>query len=121
MPRLTVLFTVAVLPGLVCAQAKAPKPASEDKGTYLGILFAPVSTDKAAPVPLAGVQITHILPDSPADRAGLRRNDVLVEYDTHKVRDCEHLARLIHDDRPERKVKLSILRDGNPLGRVDKA
>src|SRR5262249_50665077 len=59
--------------------------------------------------------ITHVLPDSPAAKAGLRRNDFVLEYDGLKVRDCEHLATLIRDDKPERTVKLSVVRDGQQM------
>src|SRR5437660_522143 len=109
--RLLVLIALMVLAGPVRAQVGASNRAANDRGTYLGILFAPVAADKTVP----GVQITHVLPNSPAARAGLLRQDVVTEYDGRKVRDCEQLAALIHDDRPDRKVKLAVLRDGKPL------
>jgi hypothetical protein len=82
----------------------AEKP-SADKGTYLGLLFRPM------PHVTGGVLVTHILPDSPAARAGLRRRDVVLKYAGKKIRDCEHLAALIRADKPKRKVRLLILRD----------
>ncbi len=110
MPRLVFSLAVLLLPGLLRAQSRAANPqAADDKGTYLGILFGPV------PSATPGVQITHVLPDSPAAHAGLRRNDVLVEFDGQKVRGCDHLSGLIRDDKPERKVKLALVRDGKPL------
>jgi hypothetical protein len=93
---------------MLLAQSK-PANAPDDRGTYLGILFSPQSA------PSTGVRLTHILPDSPADRAGLRRDDVLLEYDGTRVRDCQHLATLIRADKPERKVQLRLQRDGKSL------
>jgi predicted metalloprotease with PDZ domain len=102
------LLAVALLPAAVAAQAPT------DKGTYLGALFGPRTT--ASPRSGAGgVLITHVLPGSPAATAGLRRQDVLLRYDRVPVRDCEHLANLIRDDRPDRKVALLVLRDHREL------
>jgi hypothetical protein len=91
-------------------------PMTEEKGTYLGVLFGPLSEvlyDQFPQVPRNRcVLVTHVLPDSPAAQADLRRNDVLLQYGDEKIRDCEHFARLIQADKPNNKVKLQILRDG---------
>jgi hypothetical protein len=55
------------------------------------------------------------LPDSPAAAADLRRHDILLQYDDEKIRDGEHLARLIRADRPGRKVKLMLFRAGREI------
>jgi hypothetical protein len=93
----------------------------DERGTFLGILFRTRSdvagastTDRAATSRTAsarGVVITHVLPDSPAARADLRRNEVLIGYDRRPIRDGDHLAELIRADRPDRKVQLQVLRD----------
>jgi hypothetical protein len=105
---------LAVTPAL--ARAHQTVPASEDKGTYLGVLFGPVPEalfDHLPQLPRGqGVLITHILPDSPAARADLRRHDIVLSYDDTKVRDSEHFARLIQADKPDRTVKLVLLRGG---------
>jgi hypothetical protein len=92
------------------------QPPPEEKGTYLGVLFAPVPDvvyDQVPQLPRErGVVVSHVLPESPAAKAGLRRNDILTQYGDTPVRDCEHFARLIRDDKPDRKVKLTYLRGG---------
>ncbi len=117
MPRRGFYLLAALLafqPALARAQ-QAVQP-SEDKGTYLGVLFGPVPEalyDHLQQLPRnQGVLITHILPDSPAAKADLHRHDLVLSYDDTKVRDCEHFARLIQADKPERVVKLSLLRAG---------
>jgi hypothetical protein len=85
------------------APATSEPPMTEEKGTYLGALFGPSAR---------GVLITHVLPDSPAAQADLRRDDVLLQYGDEKIRDCEHFARLIQADKPNNKVKLQLLRNG---------
>jgi hypothetical protein len=94
----------------------AGSPRSEEKGTFLGVLFSPVPEalyDQLPQLPRdQGVLVTYILPDSPASRANLRRHDILLRYDDERIRDCEHFARLIQADKPERKVKLALFRAG---------
>lgn len=94
-----ILFLVAGF-SLHAQSNLAPSP---DKGPYLGVLFGP-SNNKT------GVVVTHVLPDSPAARAQLRKDDVLLRYGTTPIQNCEHLVRLIQADRPENKIKLSYLR-----------
>src|SRR3954447_1452333 len=98
----------AVLVGLILAGSVPAKSPSrpDDQGTFLGALFSPVPEslyDQLPQVPRRqGALVTHVLPDSPAARADLRRHDLLLQYDQEKIRDCEHLARLIQADRPDR-------------------
>jgi hypothetical protein len=97
------LFIAALSLTFVAGQGFcADEVRDEEKGTYLGALF---SARKS------GVVITHVLANSPAARANLRRNDIIVEYDKMPVRDADHLARLIQADKPARKVLLVILRN----------
>jgi hypothetical protein len=109
---LATLFLVT--PALARAQQTVQE--SEDKGTYLGALFGPLPEalyDQLPQLPRGqGVLITHILPDSPAAKADLHRHDIVLSYDNTKVRDGEHFARLIQADKPDRVVKLSLLRGG---------
>ena len=56
--------------------------------------------------------MTHVLPDSPASKAGLCRHDILLEYDGEKIRDGNHLARLIRGGKENQRVALLLLRGG---------
>jgi hypothetical protein len=91
-------------------------PLEEGQGTYLGILFGPVVEalyDQLPQLPRQhGVLVTRVLPESPAATADLHRHDIILNYDGQAIRDCEHLARLIRDDKPGRKLKLTYLRAG---------
>jgi membrane-associated protease RseP (regulator of RpoE activity) len=107
-----------VLALLVAPLAWVPSTAlAAEQGTFLGVLVRPVGDQRDArteigPVRPQGVCVTEVLPDSPAARASLRPNDILLRYDNELIRDGEHLARLISRDRPTRKVKLRLLREG---------
>jgi hypothetical protein len=94
-------------------------PPAEETGTYLGVLVSPVPEvlyDHVPDLPRGeGVVVAHVLPDSPASRAKLRRHDLLLRFDEEKVRDGEHLTHLINARKPEEKVSLVLLRGGKKL------
>src|SRR5258708_32657935 len=107
------LFAVCMVCGLLTAAGlarSAETPSPPDKGAaYLGILFGPVAEALYDQLPQLhrdqGVLVTQVLADSPADKAGLRRHDILLQYDDKKIRDCDDLVRLLQDDKAERTVK----------------
>jgi hypothetical protein len=92
------------------------EPAADTRGTYLGVLCAPVADAMHEQLPQLprqqGVLVTRVLPDSPAATADLRRHDILLTYDGKKINDCEQLARLIRDDKAGRRISVTYLRAG---------
>src|SRR5437667_7680181 len=103
---LLLLLLVAPLKG---AHQNQTAPA-EEKGTYLGVLFCPIPEavlDHLPQLPrTGGVMVTHILPGSPAEESGLRRHDILLQYDSEKIMGSDHLARLIRASKNEQRVSL---------------
>jgi serine protease Do len=59
-----------------------------------------------------GVVIDEIQPDSPAEKAGLKRSDVILEFDGERVRSARQFGRLVAETPPGRTVKATIMRDG---------
>jgi serine protease Do len=59
-----------------------------------------------------GVVIEEVQPDSPAEKAGLKRSDVIVEFDGERVRSARQFGRLVQETPPGRTVKATIMRDG---------
>ena len=51
-----------------------------------------------------GAVITEVGERSPADEAGLRSGDILVEFDGERVRSAQHLARLVQETPAGRTV-----------------
>jgi serine protease Do len=49
---------------------------------------------------------------SPAQRAGLKRGDVLIRFNGKKVKDANTLSRLVAATQPDTKVKVDVVRDG---------
>ncbi len=63
----------------------------------------------------AGIGVAQVVADSPADRAGLRIDDVIVAVDDTVVEDATDLQRLLVGDAIDRLIRLRIVRDGRPL------
>lgn len=117
MRRLGAVFVVCGL--LTCgglAPAADPAPAKQGGAAYLGVLFGPVSDalyDQLPQLPRdQGVLVTHVLAESPADKIGLRPNDILLKYGDKPIRDCAGLVKCIQADRPGHIVKLTYMRGG---------
>ncbi len=62
-----------------------------------------------------GVLLSDIAPDSPADKAGLKRNDAVLSIDGKPVASREDLRFVIAQSIPGSTVNLAVVRDGKPL------
>jgi serine protease Do/serine protease DegQ len=83
---------------------------------YLGVTSDTVTAEVAEQLGLGkdmrGVVVTDIDPDSPAERAGLRRTDVILAVNEHPVTTWEELRLLVSQIPPDSKAVLKIMRDG---------
>ena len=59
-----------------------------------------------------GVVISAVLKDQPTARAGLQRNDVIVEFDGQPVTDPQKFRLRVADTAAGRRVPITVLRDG---------
>lgn len=92
-----------------------PAPAQPASRSYLGIGVAEIDAERAKALKLPeerGVEITRVEPDSPADKAGLKTGDVVLEYNGQRVEGTEQFIRLVRETPPGRKVTLLISRNG---------
>ena len=60
----------------------------------------------------SGILVLEVLPDTPAERAGLKRNDVIVEYDGETVRDDSRFRLMVGNTEVGREVPLKVVREG---------
>ena len=74
------------------------------RGSGIGIRI----TDRSE----GGVVVDDVAADSPADKAGLKRSDVIVEFDGERVRSARQFARLVQETPSGRTVTMTITRDG---------
>ena len=59
-----------------------------------------------------GIVIDSVQPDSPAERAGLRRGDVILSVDGQSIRNGDELVSIVSETEVGKKLKLEYLRDG---------
>lgn len=60
----------------------------------------------------SGVLINEIVEDSPAEKAGLRDEDIIVKFDGKRIRRTGDLTRLVRRKQPNDRVQVGIVRDG---------
>lgn len=85
---------------------------------YLGFQSAPMSSDKAKFLKLTdigGVHVTGVDPDSPAEKAGMQVDDVILELQGRKVQDPGQFNDEISALPAGREVALGIWRAGENL------
>jgi serine protease Do len=97
-------------------------PSIKEKGKpdmgWLGVSAQAVTADLADMLGLqepVGAIINGITKDSPADKAGLRRGDVIVELDGKKILDPSELPRMVAFGHIGKTVALKVMRQGKPM------
>jgi serine protease Do len=82
---------------------------------YLGVsldkTFTPQHADRLGMPRPVGALVLGVTPGAPADRAGIRREDVIIEYDGRPVDDDDHLLSLVSTTPLGRTVAVVIFRD----------
>jgi serine protease Do len=85
-------------------------------GTFLGVHAEDVSKENMASYGMRevrGVGITEVVKDSPAEKAGLRKGDVIVGFNGEAVTSTRKLNRLVNESSPDQNVRLTIERGGS--------
>jgi S1-C subfamily serine protease len=89
-----------------------------DGGPRLGVQVRDIETDELARLKLTslnGVVVVEVTKDSAAERAGVRANDVIVQFDGENVRSTRQLTRLVRETVSGRTVKVAVMHDGKRL------
>ncbi len=84
-------------------------------GSYLGVNLAEVTADRTRELKLKepyGVEITRVEDGSPADKAGLKAGDVVLEYNGQRVEGMEQFGRLVRETPAGREARLLVSRGG---------
>lgn len=84
--------------------------------SFLGIGVKEITGERVKELKLkeeAGIEVTRVDPGSPADQAGLKNGDAVLEYQGQRVEGTEQFVRLVRETPPGRNVKLKIVRNGS--------
>lgn len=80
-------------------------------GTHIGVSITDVEQGDAK-AKGQGVLVEEVTDDSPAAKAGIRKGDVIVEFDGERVRSVRQFQRLVQETPAGRNVQAALLRDG---------
>src|SRR6476661_118378 len=127
---LSLLFAITLSTGIALAQQRpaepAPPPNPDDDAFvntfnffgdgFLGVYAEDVNKDNMVRYHLnqvRGVGVTQIVKDSPAEKAGLRKDDVILRLDGENITSVRKLNRIVSELSPDQSVKVAISRGGN--------
>lgn len=82
---------------------------------WLGVVIQPITQEIAESMGhenTDGALISDISPGSPAEKAGLQRGDVVVEFDGKPIKEFTSLSKLVAMKAPGATSELTVLRDG---------
>ena len=118
---------IFLIAGLALAQepASPPQPPDEplepnfslliDGGGFLGVYAENISRENMGRYHMSqvrGVGVTQVIKDSPAEKAGLRKDDVILRLDGENVTSVRKLNRVVSELAPDQSVRVTVSRGG---------
>ncbi len=85
---------------------------------WLGVQIQPLTTELVKQLGLkdeGGVLLVDVVEGGPAEKGGLKRYDVIVEYDGKKTDNPFHFKNMVAATKPGKTVEIKIIRNGNLL------
>jgi serine protease Do len=105
------LFLLLTVTGLIFAQTGN----QQSTGGYLGVYLGDVNEERARGLKLPeirGAVVGKVEESSPAAKAGIKENDVILAFNDQPVRNRVEFFRMLIESAPGSKVTLSISRGG---------
>ena len=112
--------TLAGLPGV--SQTTHSPPHGRSASThvmlrrgYLGVGVVDIAPDRVKALNLkddSGVEVKRVDENSPASKAGIRENDVILELNRQKMEDVAQFVRSISETSPGAKIDMAVWRNG---------
>jgi serine protease Do len=101
-----------------------PAPPAEPMGfsfyfdgmNYMGVITEEIDQENMSRYGMnsvRGIGISRVTEGSPAEKAGLKKGDVILQFDSEPVTSTRKLSRLISEAAPEQAVRLTISRNGS--------
>lgn len=88
-----------------------------DQHPYLGVGIEPLHPSMASHlpdvlIPGQGVLVSVVTPDSPAAKAGIQPNDILVKYGDQKLFSAEQMVKLVMASKVGEEIQIELVRSG---------
>jgi serine protease Do len=119
-PALLAAFAIAIAGSVVTAvvhgqsRDRAPVVRAFEfvgRGTQIGVTVKDMESDDSKG-PSNGVTIEEVQEDSPAEKAGFKTGDTILEFDGERVRSVRQFSRLVQETPAGRKVQAVVSRSG---------
>jgi serine protease Do len=113
--RAVLLTTVMTMSAGLMAAQQTPRIITTNSGSYIGVGLQEIDSERAKALKLReemGVEITSVAPDSPAEKAGLKPGDAVLQYNGQRVDGIEQFRRMISETPIGREVKMEVFRGG---------
>lgn len=124
------LVALILTAGLALAQQPTPPPEPPEPpdepfmntfslftdGGYLGVYAENISRENMGRYHLSsprGVGITQVIQGSPAEKAGLKKDDVILRLDGENITSVRKLNRLVSEIAPDQSVRVTVSRGGS--------
>ncbi len=87
------------------------------RGSEIGVTIRDVAAAdaKGAQGAERGVLVDAVAEDSPAARAGIKKDDVIVEFDGERVRSARQFTRIVSETPAGRQITAALMRDGKRM------
>lgn len=99
--------------------AKSVLPQLRDTGKvtrgWIGVSIQPVTRDLADSFGLSaekGALVSEIVPESPAEKGGIKAGDIILTFDGKEIKEMNDLPRLVAATATGKKVDVVVMRDG---------
>ncbi|GAB3678700.1 DegQ family serine endoprotease [Salinisphaera aquimarina] len=105
----------AIPSNLVNSVYKQISKYGEVKRARLGVVGQDLTSDLAKAFDLditQGVVVAQVMPDSPAEKAGIKERDLITQVNGKEIDDFSELANAIGLKSPGQKVKITLIRNG---------
>src|SRR5215217_2919141 len=125
---LAIIASITLAAGMALAQQPAPPPSPPDEpmdqtfsilidgGGFLGIYAENISRENMGRYHMnqvRGVGVTQVIKGSPAEKAGLRKDEVILRIEGENVSSVRKLNRLVSEMAPDQSVRVNFSRGGS--------
>src|SRR5215813_4001503 len=98
------------------SQGLFPVELYSGEGGYLGVYLEEVTSERTKELGLTeerGAVVMKVVTDSPAEKSGLKENDVIVSFNGRRVDSVREMQRLLNETPPDRSVQIEVVRGGS--------
>ena len=95
--------------GGMIVRVKSP----DERAGYLGVSIQDMTHRLARSMDIKtdeGALVNDVTEDSPADKAGIKEEDIIIEVDGKKIADADDLREVVRTTKPDSKVNITVMR-----------